>query len=61
MPASCEQSDGNRQRIPLQPGMPPGVYTIYVGAFRGGERLPVSPAALSDGHDRLRVGTFVVR
>ena len=51
----------DRQRIPLQPGTPPGVYTIYVGAFRGGERLPVAPADLSDGHDRLRVGTFVVR
>ena len=49
------------QRIPIPLGSPPGAYTIYVGAFRGGGRLPVTPAALTDGKDRLRVGTFLVR
>ena len=51
----------DRQRIPIPFGSPPGTYTIYVGAFRGADRLRVTPAALSDGKDRLRVGTFVVR
>jgi choline-sulfatase len=40
---------------------PPGVYTFSVGAFRSADRLKVTPARLTDGRDRLRVGTFVVR
>jgi choline-sulfatase len=51
----------DRQRIVVPPGTPPGVYTLYVGAFRGGARLPVGPPALSDGKDRLRVLSFTVR
>jgi arylsulfatase A-like enzyme len=49
------------QRIAIPPGAPRGTYTIYVGAFRGGGRLPVTPAVLSDGKDRLRLGSFLVR
>jgi hypothetical protein len=49
------------QRIAIPRTSPPGVYTLYLGAFRGAERLPVTPRALSDGRDRLRVATFVVR
>src|SRR6185369_6840045 len=51
----------DRQRFLIPPGAPPGAYTIYVGAFRGAERARVTPAALTDGKDRLRVGSFVVR
>ena len=43
----------DQQRIPIFAGAPPGVYTMYVGAFRGDQRLPVDPPALSDGKDRL--------
>jgi hypothetical protein len=32
-----------------------------VGAFRGNDRLPITPATLTDGGKRLRLGTFVVR
>jgi choline-sulfatase len=49
------------QRIGLPVGSPRGNYTVYVGGFRGPLRLPVTPKALTDGADRLRVGTFVVR
>jgi arylsulfatase A-like enzyme len=48
-------------RVGLPPGTPPGVYTLYLGAFRGADRLPVTPRALSDGRDRLRVGAFIVQ
>jgi arylsulfatase A-like enzyme len=48
-------------RIGLPPAAPPGTYTLYIGAFRGAEHLPVTPASLADPAGRLRVGTFVVR
>jgi arylsulfatase A-like enzyme len=51
----------DRQRIAIPAGTRPGTYTLYVGAFRGGERLRVTPAGQSDGKDRLRVLTLVVR
>ena len=38
-----------------------GTYSIYVGAFRGPDHLPISPKALVDPAGRLRVGTFVVK
>ena len=50
----------DRQRIPIPPGTPRGTYTLYLGAFRGAERLPVTPAALNDGNNRLRLLSFVV-
>ena len=50
----------DRQRIPMPPGTPPGTYTLYLGAYRGVERLPVTPAALNDGNNRLRLLSFVV-
>jgi arylsulfatase A-like enzyme len=49
------------QRVVIPPSTPPGLYTLSMGAFRSTERLRVTPARLTDGHDRLRVGTFVVR
>jgi hypothetical protein len=53
----------DRQRIAVAPYMPAGRYTLWIGVYRSGssDRLPVSPRELTDGHDRLRVGTFVVR
>ncbi|HXU03091.1 MAG TPA: sulfatase-like hydrolase/transferase [Polyangia bacterium] len=50
----------DRQRIPIPPGAPPGTYTMYVGAYLGAQRLPVTPAALSDGTNRLRLLSFTV-
>jgi hypothetical protein len=49
------------QRIAVPLGSPPGVYTIYVGVFRGITRQPVTPPGLTDGKDRLRLASFVVR
>ena len=50
----------DRQRIPIPPGTQAGTYTLYVGAYRGPERLPVIPASLSDGKSRLRLLSFTV-
>jgi hypothetical protein len=49
------QTIRDRHQIPFGPATPPGVYTLYVGFFRGNDRLPVTPAGLTDGKDRLRV------
>jgi arylsulfatase A-like enzyme len=49
------------QHIPIPAGGPRGTYTLYLGAYRAGEHLPVTPKALADAAGRLRVGTFVVR
>jgi arylsulfatase A-like enzyme len=51
----------DRQRISFAPSLVPGVYTLYAGFFRRGQRLPVTPAAASDGANRVRVVSFVVR
>lgn len=50
----------DRLAISFTPAMPPGTYTVYLGLFKGAQRLPVSPASAGDGHDRLRVATVVV-
>jgi len=50
----------DRQRIPIPPGAPPGTYTLYLGAYFGSQRLPVTPASLSDGNNRLRLLSFAV-
>jgi arylsulfatase A-like enzyme len=49
------------QQIFIPPTTPPGTYTFSLGAFRGVDRLEVTPAKLTDGKKRLRVGTFVVK
>ena len=51
----------DRFQISLPAGSPPGLYTLYLGAFRAGERLPVTPPALADGRDRLRLFQITVR
>jgi hypothetical protein len=50
----------DRQRIGIPLGAAPGLYTLYVGAFRADRRMPATPAALTDGKDRLRLLSFTV-
>ncbi len=50
----------DRMSITFTTAMPPGVYAVYVGLFKGSARQPVLPASVSDGHDRLRVATITV-
>jgi arylsulfatase A-like enzyme len=50
----------DRQRIAIPPGTPPGAYTLYIGAYRGGQRLPVTPPALGDSGNRMRLLSFTV-
>ncbi len=47
--------------ITFPPQAPRGTYTLYVGLFKGPQRMPATPAAATDGHDRLRVATIEVR
>jgi arylsulfatase A-like enzyme len=51
----------DHQSINLPPGMPSGTFTLYVGFWKGNERMPISPASASDGQNRLRVGSFTVK
>jgi arylsulfatase A-like enzyme len=51
----------DQQVFAMPAGSTPGAYTLYLGAFKGGARLPVTPRTLTDGHDRVKLGTFVVR
>jgi hypothetical protein len=56
------QTIRDTQHIAIYPGpTAKGTYTLYVGAFRGRENLPVSPRTVVDPSGRLRVGTFVVK
>jgi arylsulfatase A-like enzyme len=50
----------DRQSVLIPPGSAPGSYTLYIGAFRAGQRLKVTPPEASDGKDRLRLVTFTV-
>jgi len=49
------------QHVSIPPYTPPGTYTFSIGAFRGVDRLKITPAKLTDGKDRLKIGTFVVK
>jgi len=51
----------DRLRIAFTQTMPPGSYTVFVGLFKGSARAPVTPASASDGGDRLRLATIIVR
>jgi choline-sulfatase len=51
----------DRQHIVFPASMAPGIYTLSLGFFRGNQRMPVTPPQASDGTDRLRVATIVVR
>jgi len=51
----------DRQTLRLPPGAAAGEYTVYIGLFRGGERLPLrNPGPNDGGENRLRVGTLRV-
>jgi len=50
----------DHQQITIPPATPPGTYTLYLGAYRGAQRMPVTPPALNDGGDRLRLLSFTV-
>ena len=50
----------DRIKIAFPPGTPPGDYRLIAGLYRGAERLPVSPTALSDGNKALRIATIHV-
>lgn len=51
----------DRIHVTFTPSMPPGIYTVYVGLFKGSQRDPVSPASATDGHDRLRLAVITVK
>jgi arylsulfatase A-like enzyme len=50
----------DRLRIPFPAGTPRGPYNVIIGLYRGGDRLPIVPATLSDGHKALRLATIQV-
>jgi arylsulfatase A-like enzyme len=51
----------DRQRILIPQSIQPGEFTLYVGFWRGSERMPITPASAADGANRLRVGSFTVQ
>jgi len=54
------QTVRDTQRIAIPAGSAAGTYTLYVGLYRGAERMPVTPPAQSDKVNRLRVLSFSV-
>ncbi|MCG5052034.1 MAG: sulfatase-like hydrolase/transferase [Myxococcales bacterium] len=50
----------DRHVAAVPPHLPPGSYTLYVGLWKGSERMDVVPTAASDGSKRLIVGTLTV-
>jgi arylsulfatase A-like enzyme len=55
------QRIADRLSIPIPAGAPRGVYSLYIGAFKGAARMQVAPPAFSDGKDRMRLLQFTVR
>ena len=51
----------DRLHVNFPPGTPPGAYSVIVGLYRGGDRLPITPAALSDGNRALKLASIQVR
>ncbi len=51
----------DRMKVEIPAGTAPGEYRVITGLYRGAERLPVSPAALSDGKNAVVVATIQVR
>ena len=45
----------DRFEVVLPEGAPPGRYGLFFGMFRGTERMPVTPAAASDGAGAVRI------
>jgi arylsulfatase A-like enzyme len=50
----------DRVSITFTQTMPAGVYSVYLGLFKGKDRAPVTPAAVSEGQNRLRLATLAV-
>lgn len=50
----------DRHQFTLDPGLPIGHYTLYVGLWKGSERMPVTPLERSDGKNRLKLVEFEV-
>jgi arylsulfatase A-like enzyme len=49
------------QELTIPAGAPPGEYTVFLGIFQGGTRLPLEHAGSADaGDNRLRVATLRV-
>jgi hypothetical protein len=48
-------------KIAFPVGTPNGDYQLITGLYRGNQRLPIAPAALSDGNNALKVVTIQVR
>lgn len=51
----------DRIHVTFPPQATPGSYALYVGLFKGAERMPATPVSATDGHNRLRVATIEVR
>lgn len=50
----------DRLHIAFTTAMPAGLYTIYLGLFKGSERAPVTPASANDGQNRIKLATIRV-
>jgi len=48
-------------KIAFPVGTPAGDYRLITGLYKGNQRLPIAPAALSDGNSALKVVTIQVR
>jgi hypothetical protein len=46
---------------PLPGARAPGGYTVYLGFFKGSDRMAISPAAATDGQSACRLATIVVQ
>jgi arylsulfatase A-like enzyme len=52
----------DRQTLRVPPGTVAGEYQVYLGLFRGGERMPVKNAGAADGgENRIHIGALRVR
>ena len=52
------QTIRDRHQFTLDPGLPIGHYTLYVGLWKGSQRMPVTPSDRSDGNNRLKIVEF---
>ena len=55
------QTVRDQHQFALNPNLPMGRYSIYVGLWRGSDRMPVTPPDRTDGGNRLKVAEFEVK